>query len=147
MADESPEPDWLTDMDKEILEVLSSELILTPAIIAENIGRSRKGVSNRLNSLQAGELVEKVDRGKYRITSDGELVWKSIDGLQYSSRRIRVAQEKAINWKLGVSKEEYEDMVKEEYNKLREKEIEPEGDKDLYDLAFERAEDRLKDEE
>lgn len=55
----SEAPDWLTDMDKEILEVLTTDLILTPSVIAENIGRSRKGVSNRLNALQAGGVVEK----------------------------------------------------------------------------------------
>lgn len=69
--DEKEMPDWVTETDKEILEVLGTELILTPSIIAENIERSREGVSQRLNALQAGELVEKIDRGKYKITSEG----------------------------------------------------------------------------
>lgn len=64
-------PDWLTEMDIEILEVLGHDLILTPSIIAENIDRSREGVSQRLNALQAGELVDKVGRGKYKITYEG----------------------------------------------------------------------------
>jgi len=65
------EPDWLTEMDKEILRILSTNLILTPSIIAENIDRSREGVSNRLNALQAGGLVNKVDRGKYSLSEKG----------------------------------------------------------------------------
>ncbi|MFU1782592.1 MarR family transcriptional regulator [Haloarcula japonica] len=64
-------PDWLTEMDKEIINVLGTNLILSPSIIAENIGRSREGVGNRLNSLQAGGLVRKVDRGKYELTEEG----------------------------------------------------------------------------
>lgn len=69
-------PEWMTDMDIEILEVLSSELTLTPSIIAENIDRSREGVSQRLSTLQAGGYVTKQKRGKYSITPDGlEFFW------------------------------------------------------------------------
>lgn len=64
-------PDWLTDMDLEILDVLGSNLILSPSIIAENIDRSREGVSNRLSALNAGGMVDKIDRGKYKITAAG----------------------------------------------------------------------------
>jgi predicted transcriptional regulator len=74
MGNSDEKPEWLTEMDLEILEVLESELTLTPSIIGENIDRSRAGVSQRLNSLQAGGLVEKVDRGKYRITIDGYIL-------------------------------------------------------------------------
>lgn len=63
--------EWLTETDKEILGVMMSKLTLNPAIIAENIDRSRAGVSRRLNALNAGGLVEKVDRGKYKITDLG----------------------------------------------------------------------------
>ncbi|WP_174789844.1 MULTISPECIES: MarR family transcriptional regulator [Haloarcula] len=71
MENDDGHPDWLTEMDKEIINVLGTNLTLTPSIIAENIDRSREGVGNRLNSLQAGGLVRKVDRGKYEITEEG----------------------------------------------------------------------------
>ena len=64
-------PDWYTDMDQQILYVLKHGHVLTPAVIAQNIDRSRGGVSNRLQTLQAGGFVEKVDRGKYSITKKG----------------------------------------------------------------------------
>jgi predicted transcriptional regulator len=71
MGDQRDEPEWLTETDKGILSVLGGELILSPSIIAENIDRQRVTVSRRLNTLVAGGLVEKVDRGKYQITYDG----------------------------------------------------------------------------
>lgn len=64
-------PDWFTEMDHQILYLMLWGHILTPAIIAENIERSRGAVSRRLQTLQAGEFVEKVDRGKYSITRKG----------------------------------------------------------------------------
>lgn len=64
-------PDWFTSADRQILFVLYSGLILTPSIIAENTKVTRQTVSKRLNTLQAGGYVEKVDRGKYKITPDG----------------------------------------------------------------------------
>lgn len=64
-------PDWFTEMDHQILHVMVFGHILTPAIIAENIDRSRGAVSRRLQTLQAGEFVEKVNRGKYSITRKG----------------------------------------------------------------------------
>jgi DNA-binding transcriptional ArsR family regulator len=67
-------PDWFTGADAQILFVLASGLVLTPSIIAENTDVTRQTVSKRLNTLQAGELVEKVGRGKYRITPDGAFV-------------------------------------------------------------------------
>jgi DNA-binding transcriptional ArsR family regulator len=64
--------EWITEMDKEILRVLMlSHLTLTPAVIADNIDRSRAGVSHRLNALSAGGLVEKEGRGKYKISKLG----------------------------------------------------------------------------
>ena len=82
MVNDEEVPDWLTDMDREIINVLGTNLVLTPSIIAENIGRSREGVGNRLNSLQAGGLVKKVDRGKYELTEEGfryMTEWNDID--------------------------------------------------------------------
>ncbi|MGQ4554444.1 hypothetical protein [Halobellus sp. GM3] len=69
---EDPEDyDWITDMDKEILRTLVFNLTLTPAVIADNTGRSRPGISRRLSTLNAGGLVEKKGRGKYQITKLG----------------------------------------------------------------------------
>lgn len=73
-SSEAPEerPDWMTDMDMEILEVLSQGLTLSPSIIAENIDRSRVGVNRRLSTLQASGFVTKIERGKYKISEKGE---------------------------------------------------------------------------
>jgi len=65
--------DWMVPMDDEILELFhSAHLVLTPAIIAYNIDRSREEVNRRLTELETQELVERVERGKYRITHLGE---------------------------------------------------------------------------
>lgn len=65
--------DWMVPMDDDILELFhSSHLVLTPAIIAYNIDRSREEVNRRLTQLEEGDLVERVERGKYRITALGE---------------------------------------------------------------------------
>ncbi|WP_053966337.1 hypothetical protein [Haloarcula rubripromontorii] len=138
--------DWLTDMDFEILEVMRFELILSPSIIAENIGRSREGVSNRLNSMQAGGLIEKLDRGKYRITDDGLRVWKQADGSQYEKRRLEVTERKQIHRELGVSLEEYHEEVQKEYEKIQQSNQNSDMDDDLLELAFERARERLQEE-
>jgi len=64
---------WMTPMDDEILELFhSATLVLTPAIIAYNIDRSREEVNRRLSSLGEYGLVERVERGKYRIAPRGE---------------------------------------------------------------------------
>lgn len=61
--------DWRTPLDDEILELLSdSELTLSPSIIAFNLERSREGVADRISVLTDYGLVERVERGKYRIT-------------------------------------------------------------------------------
>ena len=67
-------PEWFTDADAHILFILYTGLTLTPSIIAENTAVSRVTVSRRLTTLQAGELVEKVGRGKYKITPEGAFV-------------------------------------------------------------------------
>jgi len=143
MDDNPGEPEWITDMDKEILEVLSSELILTPSIIAENISRSRKGVSNRINSLQAGELVEKVDRGKYRITDEGLSVWEISDKDRFRRRRFDATERRLIQEDLGVPREEYLEQTRKEYEKIKEEE---EGVEEPFEEAFERVEERLREE-
>jgi len=65
--------DWMTPMDDAVLELFhSSALVLTPAIIAFNIDRSREEVNRRLTALAEHGLVERVERGKYRLTELGE---------------------------------------------------------------------------
>lgn len=65
--------EWMTPMDDQILELFhSSKLVLTPAIIAYNIDYSRGEVNRRLSELQEHGLVERVERGKYRMTQKGE---------------------------------------------------------------------------
>lgn len=61
-------PSWTTKMDREILVLMSNRMVLTPAVIARNIGRSRESVHRRLSPLVAGGLVTKVDRGHYQIS-------------------------------------------------------------------------------
>ncbi|WP_411965399.1 helix-turn-helix domain-containing protein [Haloferax sp. YSMS24] len=72
--DKLRQPDeWMVPMDDEILEVFrSSDLVLTPSIVAHNIGRSRGEVNRRLTELTDHGLVERVGRGKYQITRFGE---------------------------------------------------------------------------
>ncbi len=64
---------WMTPMDDEVLAVFhGSELVLTPAVVAVNTGYSRKEVNRRLLELAEHGLLEKVERGKYRLTGRGE---------------------------------------------------------------------------
>lgn len=71
MSDLENQLEWTTELDVKILNVLGYGHTLTPSVIADNIDSSRVSVSRRLNSLTAGGLVEKVERGKYEITWDG----------------------------------------------------------------------------
>lgn len=65
--------EWMTPMDDEILAALhGTELVLTPAVVAFNTGFSRKEVNRRLIELADHGFVEKVERGKYRLTRRGE---------------------------------------------------------------------------
>lgn len=81
-------PEWLTEMDMEILQFLEIENVYTPSIVAENIDRSREGVSNRLSALQAGGLVEKEGRGKYRLTTDGMWVMMETAGVEIDEESL-----------------------------------------------------------
>lgn len=125
--DQKEKPDWLTEMDEEILEILSTNLTLSPSIIAENIDRSREGVSNRLNSLQAGGLVEKIDRGKYNITYDGLAVylgkdeadrydWYTPESLGWDEEDVERAER--IAEEIGISKKEFQSLVQKKYNRI-----------------------------
>ncbi len=152
MSNQEGEPDWLTEMDKEILDAMSTGLTLTPAIIAENIDRSRKGVSNRLSSLQAGGLVEKIERGKYEITDEGYQIHIGApegatmlltDAERIGSRREEIQERRQIQRDLGVSKEEYIDQIMEEREKIKSEE--PDCD-DPFQEAVKRVGKRLREE-
>ncbi len=64
-------PGWITDLDREICDLLSSGLVLTPSVIAKNLDRPRSSVSRRINTLEAGGIIEKVERGHYHMTGEG----------------------------------------------------------------------------
>ncbi|MFB6197843.1 MAG: ArsR family transcriptional regulator [Halobacteriaceae archaeon] len=65
--------EWMRPIDERILELFrSSDLVLPPAIIAYNIDYSTKEVNRRLSELVEHGFVEKVERGKYRMTDMGE---------------------------------------------------------------------------
>lgn len=67
-----PENDWMAPMDDDILELFyPTPLVLTPAVVAYNIGYSREQVNRRLSDLTDHGFVERVERGKYRITDAG----------------------------------------------------------------------------
>ncbi len=64
--------DWMLPIDDAVLELFhSKELVLTPAIVAYNIGYSREEVNRRLRELEKRGFMTKVERGKYRITEFG----------------------------------------------------------------------------
>ena len=59
--------------DERILEALgSSEMILSPAVIAKNIEKSREEVNRRLSVLVNYGFVERVERGYYVISDPGQ---------------------------------------------------------------------------
>ncbi|MFA9502401.1 winged helix-turn-helix domain-containing protein [Natrinema sp. H-ect1] len=58
--------------DERILEILESGLLLSPQVIAKNIGKSRSHVSRRLSVLIDYGLATRVERGYYEITDAGK---------------------------------------------------------------------------
>ena len=59
-------------LDERILEALeSSGLILSPAVIAINIDKSRSEVNRRLSTLVEYGLVTRIQQGYYEITDAG----------------------------------------------------------------------------
>lgn len=65
--------EWMAPLDDEILNLFhATNLVLTPSIIAYNTGYSREAVNRRLGELTEGGLIDRVERGKYRITPLGE---------------------------------------------------------------------------
>lgn len=64
--------EWMRPVDEQILKVFnSSELVLTPSIIAYNIGYSSKEVNRRLSTMTDHGYVERIEHGKYRMTEVG----------------------------------------------------------------------------
>lgn len=66
--------DWMQAADDRILEYLDSKGDGTPTSIIDDGGFDyhRKTVGRRLRLLSKAGLVERVGRGIYRITEDGE---------------------------------------------------------------------------
>lgn len=120
-------PDWTTDLDGEILRLLNTELTLTPSVIAENIDRSRGAISRRLNVLEAGGLVKKVSRGKYRITPEAlEMVpggWELVEISEEEELKVvkeEYEQRKELENALGIPENQFLNEVSEEYERLRQ---------------------------
>lgn len=116
-------PDWATEMDREILNALSAMRVLTPAVIADNIGRSREAVSRRLNTLEAGGLVMKKGRGKYKITTKGIwMTWERVELTDEEMEEVKEARNEEIEKfeALGTTKEDYEAALIKEFDRLRE---------------------------
>lgn len=70
---------WMVPADSAILRFLfvardtaGRPSIQTPKTISANTGYSRKHVGNRCRHLEDHHLLEKVDRGEYRLSELGE---------------------------------------------------------------------------
>lgn len=77
-----PSHKWMAPMDDDILELFhTTDLVLTPSIIADNTGYSREAVNRRLGDLTERGFMVRVERGKYRITEFGRqyLTGKTVD--------------------------------------------------------------------
>lgn len=80
--------DWMLPVDDAILTLFhSTDLVLTPSIIAYNIEYSRDEVNRRLVELEKRGFVTKVERGKYRITALGR---QYLDGAVSHSLRSQM---------------------------------------------------------
>jgi DNA-binding transcriptional ArsR family regulator len=100
-------PDWITDLDREILALLGrTRVIMTPSIIAKNIDGTRSSVSRRLNTLQAGGMVEKVERGHYKISEEGHA--RMYEEVPLSPPSGRDEDENWITWKVLTPSEKEE---------------------------------------
>ena len=68
-----PRIGWMTQADDRILEVMEdSGLILTPAVLHENIDYSRNYISDRCRTLNEAGLLAKDGEGLYYITEKGK---------------------------------------------------------------------------
>jgi SLT domain-containing protein len=123
---------------------------MTPAVVAENIDRSRGAVSRRLGTLEAGGLVDKYGRGKYKITSEGlELFdhgWTTLsEEERKEADREEVETRKWIRREYGITQSEFYSAVTEEHNRLKREKPEVAEEK-LLAKAFEIVEERHRDE-
>ncbi|UVE50591.1 MarR family transcriptional regulator [Haloferax larsenii] len=67
-----PRVEWMNQTDDRVLELLDeSDLILSPAVVAMNLDYTRNWVSRRISKLSKAGLLEEVERGYYRISSNG----------------------------------------------------------------------------
>lgn len=67
-------PDWMSPTDFLILlsfEESTIFRILGPTTVADNLGLTRPHVSKRIAVMVEHGLLERVEEGKYRISSDG----------------------------------------------------------------------------
>lgn len=65
--------EWMLPVDNATLSLFhATDLVLTPSIVAYNIDYSRDEVNRRLTELEQRGFVEKVERGKYRLTVLGK---------------------------------------------------------------------------
>jgi DNA-binding IclR family transcriptional regulator len=67
-------PEWMSNTDVLILVSLDSSnliKILSPTIIADNLGMSREHASRRLAELSDKGYVTKLEDGKYRLSKSG----------------------------------------------------------------------------
>ncbi|MFB6124709.1 MAG: winged-helix domain-containing protein [Halanaeroarchaeum sp.] len=84
-------PDWMTGMDDDILAYLdASDSVLSPGIVAYNLEYSREAVNRHLRTLEEHDLVDRVDRGKYRLAERARRTGRtdSTDALGASVRRV-----------------------------------------------------------
>lgn len=66
-------PADLTEMDDDILALLDrADAVMTPALVSYNLDYSRESVNRHLRRLESHGLVDRVDRGKYRLSSSGQ---------------------------------------------------------------------------
>lgn len=68
-------PEWMSNTDVLLLVALdSSELlpVLSPSILAYNLGMSREHASRRLAELSDHGYVEKLEDGKYGLSERGK---------------------------------------------------------------------------
>lgn len=82
--------EWMLPIDDAILSLFhTTDLVLTPSIMAYNIEYSRDEVNRRLVELEQRGFVEKVERGKYQITAlgkqyvEGEILYGFVGWLRY----------------------------------------------------------------
>lgn len=67
--------DWMTPTDILVLVALGSSNIITvytPSILAYNLTKGRSSVNRRLGELHEHGYVDRVERGKYRLSEKGE---------------------------------------------------------------------------